>query len=365
MRNKKLNKDRTLVLGLEHFIDKIGYQAQIYYEKNIKVKYLVSNKNGNSEYFAEKYNANIEVLPKNRLFIVYKLVKNLIIYKPKFVEIYDTGYMFLIYLIFSALFNKKIIVILRGHELHKCNRKKNNLNYFMHKLGVRLSYKYVIKEENLIYEYKALGFDENKYIEIYNSVPMPQKEDEIVGKDIDLLYLNSIKKDRKVFFLAKVVKKVLLSKPDLNVVMTGFNTLDNPDYSFDPEQEYKTIDFIKKNNLVEKIQIKGFVKNSREYHSRAKLFLFPTDIVFLNYSLLESMSYGAVPIVSAGEGAEKIINNDNGYILPLDEDLWVNKIIELLENDELRESKSKNAIVTVQEKFSMESWFEKMMGARS
>ena len=29
---------------------------------------------------------------------------------------------------------------------------------------------------------------------------MPQKEDEIVGKDIDLLYLNSIKKDRKVFF---------------------------------------------------------------------------------------------------------------------------------------------------------------------
>ena len=48
--------------------------------------------------------------------------------------------MFLIYLIF-LLYLKKIIVILRGHELHKCNRKKNTEIILCSKLGVRLSYK--------------------------------------------------------------------------------------------------------------------------------------------------------------------------------------------------------------------------------
>lgn len=40
------NADKTLVLGLEHFIDKIGYQAFVYSKNNVPVKYLVSNKNG-------------------------------------------------------------------------------------------------------------------------------------------------------------------------------------------------------------------------------------------------------------------------------------------------------------------------------
>lgn len=355
--------NRTLVLGLEHFIDKIGYQAKIYSEKNIDVKYLVRNKNGNSEYFSEKYNANIEVLPKNRLLVFFRVIRNLINYKPEFVEIYDTGFMFLIYLILSAIFRKKIIVVLRGHELHKCNKKRLNFNYLMHKLGVFLSFKYVIKEKNLVDEYIKNGFDEKKYVEIHNAIPMPN---ELLGvsKDIDLLYLNSVKRDRKVWFLINVVKKVLELKPNLKVIMTGFNSLDNLDNSFDPEQEYKVLDFIKANNLSEKIKVQGFVKNSREYHSRAKFFLFPTDIVFLNYSLLESMSYGAVPLVSNGEGAEKIVNEANGYILPLDEETWVNTIIELLDNPSLLEKKSKAAVSTVEKQYSIEAWFEQMMLAR-
>lgn len=356
--------NKTLVLGLEHFIDKIGYQAKIYHEKNIDVKYLVRNKNGNSNYFSEKYNADIEVLPKNSLLTSLVVWKNLFKYKPEFVEIYDTGYMFLIYVIFSVLFRKKIIVILRGHELHRHDRKKFSFNYIKHKLGVWLSCKYIIKEENLVVEYLANGFDEKKYVELHNAIPMPVKSIDSI-KNIDLLYLNSVKKDRKVLFLINVVKKVLDLKPDLKVVMTGFNMLDNPDHSFDPEQECKVLDFIKTNNLSEQVKTQGFVKNSRDYHSRAKIFLFPTDIVFLNYSLLESMSYGAVPMVSNGEGAEKIINEENGYILPLNEDLWVKIIIELLDNPDLLEKKSKRAIYTVENKYSIDVWFEKMMLIRA
>lgn len=351
--------NKTLVLGLEHFIDKIGYQSKIYHENNIDVKYLVRNKNGNSNYFSEKYNADIEVLPKNSFLTSFVVLKNLFKYKPEFVEIYDTGYMFLIYLICSFLFRKKIIVILRGHELHRHNRKKLSFNYVKHKLGVWLSCKYIIKEENLVKEYQANGFDEKKYVELHNAIPMPEK---INGsKNIDLLYLNSVKKDRKVFFLINVIKKVIELKPDLNVVMTGFNMLDNPNHSFDPDQECKVLDFIKNNNLAEKVRVQGFVKNSREYHSKAKIFLFPTDIVFLNYSLLESMSYGAVPIVSNGEGAEKIVSEENGYILPLNEDLWANIIIELLDNRDLLENKSKNSILTIENKYSIDAWFERMM----
>lgn len=355
--------NRTLVFGLEHFIDKIGYQAEIYNKKNIDVKYLVSDKSGNSDYFSEKYNANIEILPKNKLLVIFLIIRDLIKYKPEFVEIYDTGYMFFFYLAFSAIFRKKIIVILRGQELQRCNRKKISLNYIKHKLGVWLSHKYVIKEENLVREYVANGFNEKKYLEVHNAIPMPIKSLDN-SKDIDLLYLNSVRSERKVLFLINVINKILELRPNLKVVITGFNTLDNPNNSFDFEQEYKVLDFIKTNNLSEKIEVRGFVKDSRDYHSRAKIFLFPTDIVFLNYSLLESMSYGAVPIVSNGEGAEKIVDEENGYILPLDEDLWVKIIIELLENPDLLEKKSNNAIQTAYDKYSMEAWFEKMMLAR-
>ena len=355
--------NRTLVLGLEHFIDKIGYQAKIYNEKNMDVKYLVADKNNNSEYFSKKYNADVEILPKNRFLITYLVIKKLVKYKPEFVEIYDTGFMFFIYLIISAVFRKKIIVILRGKELQKCNRKKINFNYLMHKLGVFLSYKYVIKEKNLIDEYIANGFNKEKFIEIHNAIPMPT-EFQDSSKNIDLLYLNSIRKDRKVFFLINVVKRVLELKPNLKIIMTGFNSLDNLDNSFDPEQEYKVLEFIENNNFHKKVKVQGFVKNSREYHSRAKIFLFPADVVFLNYSLLESMSYGAVPIVSNGEGAEKIVNEANGYILPLDKEAWVNTIIELLDNPDLLEEKSKAAISTVEKQYSIEAWFEQMMLAR-
>lgn len=355
--------NKTLVLGLEHFIDKIGYQAKIYSENNIDVRYLVQNKNGNSDYFSEKYNADIEVLPTNRLLIFFRVIRNLMNYKPEFVEIYDTGFMFFIYLVLSAVFRKKIIVILRGQELQKCDKKRLNFNYLMHRLGVFLSHKYVIKEKNLVDEYIKNGFDAKKYIEIHNAIPMPSELSR-ADKGIDLLYLNSVRPERKVWFLINVVKKVLELKPNLRVIMTGFNTLDNPDYSFDPEQEYKVLNFVKHNNLCGKVEVEGFVKNSREYHSRAKIFLFPTDIVFLNYSLLESMSYGAVPLVSNGEGAKKIVNDDNGYILPLDEEVWVNIIIELLDSPSLLEKKSKAAISTIEEQYSIEAWFERMMSAR-
>ena len=359
------NTDKTLVLGLEHFIDKIGYQAFVYSKNNVPVKYLVSNKNGNSEYFAERYNADIEILPTSKIKAFFSYLKNIIVYKPTFVEIYVTGRMFLFYVIASFLLKKKILIILRGQELTHRAGKNKSTHYIRHKIGVALAHKYILKEENLIKLYLANGYDRNKYVEVFNSIPMPEQETIEQNREIDLLYLNSITKDRKVFFLVKVIEKVLQVKPQLNIILTGFNTLDNPIHSFDPEQENQIISYLKEKKLEEKIKIQGFTKDPRAYHSKAKIFLFPTDIVFLNYSLLESMSYGTVPIVSDGEGATRIVNEDNGYVLPLDEDLWVKTIIELLENRELLEKKSIQAKKTVEENFSIDTWFQKMMQARN
>ena len=76
------------------------------------------------------------------------------------------------------------------------------------------------------------------------------------------------------------------------------------------------------------------------------------------------MSYGAVPIITNGDDADKIVTPDNGYILPLDVDVWVKTILKLLDDEKLITKLSQQARNTIKDKFSIENWFNEMMQAR-
>lgn len=361
---KTKNNLNTLVLGLEHFIDKIGYQAYEYMNNGLSVKYLVSDKSQTSMFYAKKYSADVEILPRNKVISSLLSLLTLIKFRPAFVELYDTGNMFIVYLFLCFITRRKVIVVYRGGELHRSNSNKFSFNYIKHLFASKIAFRVVAKEKNILEEYKKNGFSLVKLRYLHNCVPISLLDNVNGQRQIDLLFLNSIRKQRNVPFLIEVVARLREVLPDISVVIAGFNSLDNKNLSFDIQEEEHALNLIKERGLQDTIKVLGFVKNPVEFHLNSKLFLFPADIVFANYSLLESMACGCVPVVADGEGAEMIVTDQEGSVIELDSTKWVDAIFSYLNDNALLQKKSLQSCKKIDAEFSMSAWFKKMIELR-
>lgn len=356
-----MSKSKTLVLGLEHFIDKIGYQAKIYKKKDIPVRYLVLDKSGYTKEKANKYNADVIIVPNNLILRILITIWNIIVYKPQNIEIYDIGRATYIYVLLSNIFNMKSFIILRGREL-KCNQ---GIRKFGLKKSLKLCDHIIAKEYNIIEDLKKININTNKISFLYNSVPVPSPDKlyNFEDRKIDIIYINSIRKSRNVHLLIDVFYELLKELPNLNIFLVGFTSFDENNYSMEPDYEKYVLDLIKKRNLEDKIKLKGFVSNPKKYQKDSKIFIFPSHKVFLNYALLESMSYGVIPIVGNGEGADKIItNNYNGYISKIKKEHLKKVLLKVLKNNNDNNNKiSMRAYQTIKQKYSIEQWVEKII----
>src|SRR5690606_37326994 len=83
-------------------------------------------------------------------------------------------------------------------------------------------------------------------------------------------------------------------------------------------------------------------------------FVLPADIVFANYSLLEAMSYGVVPVVGDGEGAERIVRSrENGVVVERTHQRLAEALTALLDDRERLERYGERARATIGSDFSM------------
>jgi glycosyltransferase involved in cell wall biosynthesis len=96
----------------------------------------------------------------------------------------------------------------------------------------------------------------------------------------------------------------------------------------------------------------GFVQqaNLPTLYCSAKLFLFPSSWDPWGVVANEACAAGQAIIVSphAGVANELVCDGENGYVLPLDLELWVKHAVDLLSNETLLEQFSKNSVVKVQ-----------------
>ncbi len=82
----------------------------------------------------------------------------------------------------------------------------------------------------------------------------------------------------------------------------------------------KIYDFIEVKKLQEKIELTGFLteEEMRALWKESDIFINLSEIEGSCLSMLEAMSYGAVPIVTNTSGAKRFIrHNENGYIEPI------------------------------------------------
>jgi glycosyltransferase involved in cell wall biosynthesis len=127
-----------------------------------------------------------------------------------------------------------------------------------------------------------------------------------------------------------------------------------------------SVDFLKKaiiqRNLTDKVKLLGQIDNMQETLSTTSIFALPSRVEGFPMVLMEAMSQGCACVAYEVGGAtyEMINNEEDGLIIPdADIDSFEKGLSRLIENAELREKLSKNALVSIQ-RFSpssfMKSW---------
>lgn len=137
-------------------------------------------------------------------------------------------------------------------------------------------------------------------IEINNQIYVECKERK------NLLFVGRLNnKDKGIFFLPKILKKLESDFPDIVIDIVG-----------EGKDEKKLKKIVKKYKLENKFCFHGRIKNVNEYYLKSKILLVPSIIEGFGIVVIESM-YNGCPVVSFdNEGPREIISHlKNGVII--------------------------------------------------
>lgn len=221
------------------------------------------------------------------------------------IEIYPGGRFSFIYLMLARVFRIPVLCAERGDIYFAFHKKYDRFTRWSMNMVYRFADYLWLRElfaADYLEEMKML----RPYFFIHNVVPIPPAEQVTAwhNRDIDFLWVNSLKSFRRVEWFTSALQQAELS--DTHNVLLGIteSALRN---------EYARVD------ALPNLDVKGFIAPA-EYYRKAKFFVMPASIVYLNHALLEAMSYGVVPIITRAQGAELIIDHDvNGFITAYDE----------------------------------------------
>lgn len=158
------------------------------------------------------------------------------------------------------------------------------------------------------------------------------------SKQYDVLYVSQFIDIKLPLFFANVIRKLNNEMKGLKVLIVGSG-----------KHEKELLNILKKSNI--DYEFKGYLQpeNLPVIYSTSKILLFPTLRDAWGMVAAESLSCGTPVITTkhAGIAHEIIKNGVNGYILEIDEDLWVSTLKNILLNDKLYDIISNNCVSSV------------------
>jgi glycosyltransferase involved in cell wall biosynthesis len=260
-------------------------------------------------------------------------------------------------MVFCKIFKKETLFVLRGFEFDK----KNSAFWESKKIeAIQLSDKVLAKEPFLYAEAK-------KIIPLDKLLFLPNAIQAYSGKilnyedrEIDILFLNNPREDRNLFLLINTLKILLNENKQLKIIIAGFSVLSDVSNKLQPEYQKDVLRYIEQEKLGDLLKIESFVNNPYDFHSNAKVFVLPADYIFLNYSMLESMSCGTVPVVTKGDGWDKIVTEENGFVSDFNVESLVRELRKAL-NKDIWVKKSFEARKTVLANYDIYQWGKKIL----
>jgi len=246
------------------------------------------------------------------------------------------GHSSFFYFIILSIFNSTKISIEWGpiDILEKKNFLEKRFSSYIFKKSNYVWYKEHYMKNKLISLNKNLFFLPNI---TSNNFPILK----FYEKKIDFLWFNNFDNRFPNLFIESL--KISKFKKKINCVMIG-------DYN-NKLKKFET------NNHMYSLQILNF-SDDRSYLYQAKFFVLFAKRIFGNNSLLESMSSGAIPIVSkVSDSGNLVTNNLSGYIVENDK----NKISSLLEKIHILDQShwsnlSNNCIKKINSEYNTNNW---------
>ena len=177
--------------------------------------------------------------------------------------------------------------------------------------------------------------------------------DKLIKKEYTLMFSGRLSDVKMPLFFVEIAKKVKEITGNCKVLVLGSGEMGG-------EMETTL------NLYGIPYEMPGFIdqKQLPWFYSKSKLFLFPTRTDAWGIVANEAMAAGVPVITCKNAGVEKdlVIDGVNGYVLPLDVDIWTDKVIKLLNDKDLYAEFSQNSYTHVQN-YNFESGAAGIVGA--
>lgn len=204
------------------------------------------------------------------------------------------------------------------------------------------------------YERKNLlkaGLSENKLVVIYNGIQESKKRKNLPIK-IDGFILGTcarLTKKKGINYLIEAFQRVREKYKDIHLFIIGDG------------EERKNLEKLVSQNNKNYVHFLGNIPEATSYFSNFHIFVLPSLNESFGIVILEAMSQ-RIPVIATKVGGipEIIRDKETGILVaPKDTKVLVEAIIELLENEELRNKIGERGYINYKEKFTLEKMAEK------
>jgi len=292
-----------------------------------------------SENYSKSFLKKSVIKYKNRfIHINFDIWKKLNKLNPKIIITTGFNPTFLIAFLWCILKRRKHVCMSDGWEYFE--RNLSIIHIIIRKIVYKFSKAFIGPSDKSFELYKSYKCDKNKMFKsylctdnnYYSQFIQPQRNYDVIfsGQFIDI---------KLPFFFCDVLKKVKENKNNLKVLLLGDGPL-----------KEQFIDKLKEYNI--DYSYPGFVdqKELPKYYADSKILLFPTTGDCWGVVTNEACAVGTPVITTPFTAAadELVINDVNGYVLPVDVDIWAKHVNKLLDDKALLKKFSEKSLEMVQ-----------------
>ncbi|WP_276504582.1 glycosyltransferase family 4 protein [Terrimonas pollutisoli] len=255
------------------------------------------------------------------------------------VVILDGFYPTMLYAFAWCMVNKKKPLVFTDGTLNSENRL-SIIHKLIRKIVFSKTNAFIGVSDGAQALYKSYDIEHNRFFRSYLCVDNSQfKKVPLTEKKYELMFSARFIDLKLPFFFVEIAKQVKEKLGYCRVLLIGSGEL--------KEDILKKLD-----EYGIDYDYPGFVetRNLPEYYSKAKILLFPTLNDTWGVVANEAMAAG-LPVITcenAGVAHDLVIQEETGFVLPVEKEVWAEKVVNILKDQALYEKLSANAHKHVQ-----------------
>lgn len=289
------------------------------------------------------------------LIFLLSLLRILLTTRIDMAEIYPYSFSMMLGTMLLSLFRIPTAIIARGEEYYYLEGKMSPAMMFAFRTTYRLADHVIYKELYANDFFDSMG-KESRFL-LSNAVDMPGKARRHEPGRCSFIFINSLKPFRHpetplCAFLEICKERDLDTTSGIDMQIVGFQGETAPPDIAEKERKVRAL----LENTPKEVPVKllPWTAEALDAIHRADVFMLPADVVYLNYSLLEAMAFGLVPMVQDAPNVDLILDRERqGYILANTVSEWKHAMETILDNFESRKNMAANARKKIETHFSL------------